>query len=62
MCSGTELTLLDCSYSYDSTGDENDHSRDVVVYCQQRKFTKNIQKRKCNCYKLSFVAINLAIQ
>ena len=38
MCSGTELTLLDCSYSYDSTGDENDHSRDVIVHCRQRKF------------------------
>ena len=35
VCSGTELTLLDCSY--DSTGDEGDHSRDVIVHCQQRE-------------------------
>ena len=58
MCSGTELTLLDCSY--DSIGDENDHSRDVVVYCQQRKFTKNIKPRKCKSY--ISVAINFATQ
>ena len=37
MCSGTELTLLDCTYN--RTGDENDHSRDVIVHCQQRKVT-----------------------
>ena len=35
VCSGTELTLLDCSYG--NAGDGNDHSRDVTVYCQQRK-------------------------
>ena len=32
VCSGTELTLLDCSYN--SIGDEGDHSRDVIVHCQ----------------------------
>ena len=46
MCSGTELTLLDCSY--DSTRDGNDHSRDMIVHCQQRKVTQNIHTRKRN--------------
>ena len=32
-CSGTELSLLDCSYTSD-TG-QNDHSKDVGVRCVQ---------------------------
>ena len=35
-CSGTELTLMDCSYDSDTS--EDDHSKDVGVQCQQRKF------------------------
>ena len=46
VCSGTELTLLDCSY--DSTRDGNDHSRDMIVHCQQRKVTQNLHTRKRN--------------
>ena len=59
MCSGTELTLLDCSY--DSTRDGNDHSRDMIVHCQQRKVTQNNYTHK-KTQVLSFVASKFIIQ
>ena len=56
VCSGTELTLLDCSYN--STGDGTDHSRDVIVHCQQREiacvsvFVYDIFNLEIYCIKL----------
>ena len=36
-CSGEELNILDCSYDSDTS--EDDHSKDVMVKCQERKYT-----------------------
>ena len=33
VCQGTELSLLDCSYDSDTR--EDDHSKDVMLQCQQ---------------------------
>jgi len=46
-CSGTELSLLDCSYTSD-TG-QNDHSKDVGVRCLQGKLMFNNIDCKDTC-------------